>query len=236
MTRLRHRSVEPEWMDGEDVSPAEFAACIEDLARVNTMTLARPPTLAFIDRAVREAPDGSPVTIVDVGFGAGDMLRAVARRLARAGQDARLIGYDINPRSEPVAQRLTPAHLNIEHRTGNAYDIGQDEPVDLIISSLVTHHMTDAEIVRFLTWSEGKARLGWFVNDLHRHWFPFHGFRLLSAVMRWHPFVRHDGPLSIARSFRRADWQALLEQAGLERKARIRWRFPFRYCVERRKW
>lgn len=236
MIGLRHRSTELEWMDGEDVSPAEFAACIEDLARVNSVTLARPPTLAFIDRAVRKARGGSPLTIVDVGFGAGDMLRAVARHLARAGQDARLIGYDINPRSEPVARRLTPAHLEIEYRTGNAFDIGPDEPVDLIISSLVTHHMTDAEIVRFLTWSEGKARFGWFVNDLHRHWIPLYGFRLLSAAMRWHPFVRHDGPLSIARSFRRADWQALLQQAGLAGKARIRWRFPFRYCVERTKW
>lgn len=223
-------------MDGEDVSATEFAACIEDLARVNTVTLARPPTLAFIDRAARKAPGHSPLTIVDVGFGAGDMLRAVARRLARAGRSARLIGYDVNPRSEPVARRLTPAHLDIGYRTGNAFAIGQDESVDLVISSLVTHHMTDAEIVRFLTWSEGKARLGWFVNDLHRHWIPWCGFRLLSAAMRWHPFVRHDGPLSIERSFRRADWQALLKQAGLADKARIRWRFPFRYCVERTKW
>ncbi len=231
-----HRSTEPEWMDGEDVSAVEFAACIEDLARVNTVTMARPPTLAFVDRAFRAAPEGTVLTIVDVGFGAGDMLRAVARRLAASGRCARLIGYDINPRSAPVAQRLSPGHLDIDYRTGNAFAIGQDEPVDLVISSLVTHHMTDAEIVRFLTWMEDKARLGWFVNDLHRHWFPFHGFRLLSAVMRWHPFVRHDGPLSIARSFRRADWQALLETAGLAGKVRIRWRFPFRYCVERTKW
>lgn len=223
-------------MDGEDVSAAEFAACIEDLARVNTVTLARPPTLAFIDRAVRGTAKETMVTIVDVGFGAGDMLRAVARRLPGSGRTARLIGYDINPRSAPVAQRLTPAQLGIEFRTGNAFAIGEEETVDLVISSLVTHHMTDAEIVRFLRWMESRSRLGWFVNDLHRHWFPFHGFRLLAAVMRWHPFVRHDGPLSIARSFRREDWQALLEQAGLADKARIRWRFPFRYCVERTKW
>ena len=236
MTRLRHRSTEPEWMDGEDVSAAEFAACVEDLARVNTVTMARPPTLAFVDRAVRAAPEGAVLTIVDVGFGAGDMLRAVARHLSGSGRTARLIGYDINPRSEPVARRLTPAHLGIDFRTGNAFDIGQEEPVDLVISSLVTHHMTDTEIVQFHGWMENRARLGWFVNDLHRHWFSFHGFRLLSAVMRWHPFVRHDGPLSIARSFRRADWQVLLEQAGLVGKARVRWRFPFRYCVERTKW
>lgn len=235
MISLRSRSAEAEWMDGEDVSAAEFAACMKDLATVNSVTLARPPTLAFVDRAVRTVPEGAVLTIVDVGFGAGDMLRAVARRLAARGWKARLIGYDINPRSEAAARALTPTAFDIEYRTGDALAMPGEEPVDLVISSLVTHHMTDAEVVRFLAWMESRARLGWFVNDLHRHWFSYYGFRLLSAVTRRHPIVRHDGPLSIARSFRRSDWQALLDQAGLSGKARIRWRFPFRYCVERMK-
>jgi hypothetical protein len=96
--------------------------------------------------------------------------------------------------------------------------------------------MDDAEIVRFLTWMEARARLGWFVNDLHRHWLPYHGFRLLAGAMRWHHFVRHDGLLSIARAFRRDEWEALLQAAGVGSVARVHWRFPFRYCIERAKW
>jgi hypothetical protein len=38
-----------------------------------------------------------------------------------------------------------------------------------------------------------------------------------------------DGQISIARGFRRAEWELLLTQAGI--KAEIRWHFPFRYCV-----
>jgi SAM-dependent methyltransferase len=220
-------------MDGEGVSQQEFAACIEDLARVNTWTLGRGPTLAFIRRALKgRAESGAPV-IIDVGYGAGDMLRAIARRLAREGRSARLVGFDINPRSEPVARRLSPADLKIDFRTGDALAIPAHEPVDIVISSLVTHHMEDDEIVRFLQWMESRAGLGWFVNDLHRHWLSYHGFRVLAAAMRWHPFVRHDGPLSIARAFRREDWDRLLKAAGLAGKARVRWKFPFRYCVER---
>lgn len=236
MTSFRHRSREPEWMDGEDVSLQQFAACIEDLAQVNTLTLARLPTLAFIDRTLKASPDNRTLTIVDVGYGAGDMLRAVARLMARRKQRARLIGFDINPRSEPVARRLTPASMRIDFRTGNALAMAEEEPIDIVISSLVTHHMEDEEIVRFLTWMEARAKLGWFVNDLHRHRFAYHGFRLLATTMRWHPFVRHDGPLSIARAFRREDWQVLLGSAALAGKARLRWKFPFRYCVERAKW
>ncbi len=223
-------------MDGEAVTAQEFAACIEDLAQVNTVTLARPPTLAFLDRAFAATPPARTLTVVDVGYGAGDMLRALARHGRKRGRSLRLIGFDINPRSEPVARRLTPPDLAIDFRTGDAFAMAADEPVDLVVSSLVTHHMDDAGIVAFLQWMERKAALGWFVNDLHRHWFAYHGFSLLAGAVRWHPFVRHDGPLSIARAFRREDWALLLAAAGLEDRAEVHWRFPFRYCVERRKW
>lgn len=223
-------------MDGDDVSQKEFAACIEDLARVNTLTLAHRPTLAFIDKALQAMPSGRPAAIVDVGFGAGDMLIAIEGLLKRQGRPARLVGFDINPRSEPVARRLAGPGSAIDFRTGDAFAWPDDEPIDIVISSLVTHHMEDAEIVRFLAWMEERASLGWLVNDLHRHWFPYYGFRLLAEAMRWHAFVRHDGPLSIARAFRGDDWRELLEAACLADGPKVRWWFPFRYCIERAKW
>ena len=175
---------------------------------------------------------GRPLTILDVGFGAGDMLRALARRF---GARVRLIGIDLNPRSEPVARAMTPPEFAIDYRTGDAYALAESEPMDLVISSLVTHHMGDTELQGFLGWMEARSRLGWLVNDLQRHWLPYHGFGALAAAMRWHPFVRHDGPLSIARAFTRADWEQRLGEAGIA-DARIAAWFPFRMCVERRKW
>jgi hypothetical protein len=50
--------------------------------------------------------------------------------------------------------------------------------------------------------------------------------------MQWHRFVRHDGPISIRRSFAPADWRAYLARAGVE-GASIRRRFPFRLCVSK---
>ena len=97
----------------------------------------------------------------------------------------------------------------------------------------------------FELWAQGKLTREQtaFYRTQHYHfvgeflnWLAYQGFRLLSALMHWHPFVRHDGPLSIARAFRREDWERLLTAAGLEGTARVRWRFPFRYCVERTKW
>lgn len=236
MIDLRTRSAEAEYMDGDDVSPEEFAACLKDLARVNVVTLARRPTLAFIDCALQATASDRAVTVMDVGFGEGDMLRAVARLARRRGRPVRLVGVDLNPRSEAVARAVTPADMPIAYWTGDYGDWAPGDPVDIVISSIVAHHMTQDEIVRFLQWMEARAQLGWLVNDLHRHWFPYYGFALLATVMRWHPFVRHDGPVSIARAFTRRDWAALLALAGAPTDTVVQWWFPFRYCVARARW
>lgn len=233
MNGFAMRSTRAELMDDDDLPPETFAAVLADLARVNTVTRARPPTLAFVARALRGVPRDAPVTILDVGFGDGDMLRALAARF-RDRPRLRLIGYDINPRSAPAASVRTPIGLPIEYHTGDALAIGPEQRVDIIVSSLVTHHMSDDEVARFLGWMEARAIRGWFVNDLHRHTVARHGFRLLAAVARWHPIVRHDGAVSVARGFTRADWSRLIARAGLDAATiRLRWHMPFRWCVGR---
>ncbi len=236
MIDLTSRSNDPELMDGEDVSQAEYTACMQDLAVVNIVTLARRPTLRFIDGAFRATPNHQTLTIMDVGFGAGDMLRAIDRLAAKRGRSVRLVGVDLNPRSEQAARQGTPDQSAIEYRTGDYATWPLDDQIDMVVSSLVTHHMSEGEILAFLKWMEERARLGWLVNDLHRHRVPYYGFLALACAMRWHSFVRHDGPLSIARAFKRNEWQVLLESAGIGNDAEIAWWTPFRLCVERKKW
>ena len=45
--------------------------------------------------------------------------------------------------------------------------------------------------------------------------FPYHLFGWLARALRLHPFVQHDGPVSIARAFQPADWRELCARAGL---------------------
>jgi len=232
MTDFRRRSPQPEWMDTESVSAEDFAQCLADLAVVNTVTLARPPTIAFMRRVARGMTAGTRLSVLDVGFGEGDMLRRIHRWGTRRGLRMELSGVDLNPWSTAAAEAATPAAMGIRYLTSDLFDLPPGE-TDVVVSSLFTHHLTDAQVVDFLVWMEARARRGWFVNDLHRHPVAFHGFRLLSGAAGWHRFVQHDGPISVARSFRRRDWDALLRRAGLASKATVRWHMPFRLCVSR---
>ena len=216
-------------MDAPGIDQADLARCLDDLAVVNSATLARPPTVGFVRRAARGR---TALSVLDVGFGQGDMLRRVGRWGRRRGVTLRLSGVDLSPASKVAAEAATPEWMGIEYRTGDVFDEAPGR-VDVIVSSLFTHHLSDAEVVLFLQWMERTARVGWFVNDLHRHPLAYHGFRALSGLAGWHPMVRHDGPVSVTRAFTRRDWVRLLEEAGLQ--ARVRWHLPFRYCVGRLK-
>lgn len=216
-------------MDAPDLDPDVYSAVLADLARVNRLTLARRPTLGFLARALK---DRSHFRLLDVGFGDGDMLRSIARWARRRGIVADLVGIDLNPGSAPAAEAHTPADMAIDWRTGDYADLaGKD--FDLIVSSLVAHHMTHEQLVAFLRFMTREARIGWLINDLHRHRLAALGFPLLARVMRWHEIVAHDGALSIARSYRPAEWPPILAEAGIApREARVFRAFPFRLCVE----
>jgi trans-aconitate methyltransferase len=216
------RSLAEEQMDAPDLPADTYAAVVNDLARVNRLTLAARPTVSFVKRAAR----GRSFRLLDVGFGQGDMLRAIARRFP----EGELVGVDLNPRCEPAARAATPAGLNIRYLTGDYAELA-GEPWDLIVSSLVAHHMTHDQLIAFLRFMEAHARMGWLVNDLRRHRLPHLGFPLLARLMGWHRMVREDGTLSIARSYTPAEWPPILGEAGVE--ARAYRAFPFRLCVER---
>ncbi len=225
---LASRAIAEELMDADDLDAATYADVVHDLARVNTLTLARRPTLKFLDQISRRG-EAKTLRILDVGFGDGDMLRAIASWATKRGQPVELVGIDLNPRSALAAREATPATINIDYRTGDYADLA-GQSWDIVLSSLVAHHMTHDQLVAFLRFMENESAGGWFVNDLHRHGFAYLGFPLLATLMRWHRIVRHDGQLSIARSYRPDEWVPILAEAGIEGAFVCRV-FPFRLCV-----
>jgi 2-polyprenyl-3-methyl-5-hydroxy-6-metoxy-1,4-benzoquinol methylase len=217
-----------ELMDDPALDAGSYRAVLHDLAKANRVTLAYRPTLDFLARAL--GPRKS-LRLLDVGFGDGDMLRRIARWARPRGIEARLTGIDLNPRSKAAAEAVPSPGGAIEYLSGD-YNSLAGGGFDCVVSSLVAHHMSEAELGAFLRFMEAEAARGWFVNDLHRHGFAYATWPLLASAMGWHRIVRLDGHTSIARSFRADEWHALLAREGIT-EASVRRYFPFRLCVER---
>lgn len=226
---LAERSLREEQMDSPQLDAATYARVLSDLARVNRWTLTARPVLRYLARAVGRR---KAFSLLDVGFGHGDVLRAIARWAERRSVEARLVGVDLNPASAAIARAATPAAGGIDYRTGDYRH--QPERFDFIISSQVAHHMTPEQLRAFLGHMEREAAAGWLLVDLHRHGFAHKGFPLLARLMGVHRIVREDGQLSIARAFRPGEWPPVLAHAGMPlADLRIERVFPFRIVVER---
>jgi SAM-dependent methyltransferase len=229
---LRRRSDAAEHMDTDCVDFDDYRHCLSDLTRVNLVTLTHRPALVWL---ARETAGLTSFSLLDVGCGHGDLLRRIRRWADRRGIEARLIGLDLNPWATRAAREATPPAARIDYMTGDVFAFTPDPPTDFIVSSQFAHHLTDEGVAAFIRWQEAHARRGWFIGDLHRHWFAYYGFPLLARVARWHRFVRMDGQVSIARAFTSPEWRVLLAAAGLTvADAEVTWHVPFRLCVARR--
>lgn len=222
-----------ELMDGP-CSYEELRACLRSLSRFNQVSGSYAPTFDFLNRAMdSRAPDAGPVCILDLGCGYGDMLREMERWASARGLRVHLLGVDLNPNAIRAAREATPRTSNIQFLAGDATLLPEAQDADLIVSSLVMHHIPDPGIIRLMEWMERTARRGWFISDIHRMPVPY---RLFSVLMRgpwWHRFIRVDGLASIRRGFRDEDWMRMAEAAGVAPQIVLRHYRPARLCVER---
>ena len=236
MPDFSKRGTAPELMDIEETTFEDFRACLEQLVQVNGVFFPYLPTMSFFNR-LRKAGRlniGRPVSIVDIGSGYGDMLRHIDRWAQKHGIKVDLQGVDMNPWSARASQEVTPPDRPIRWISQDLFDYKPDGGIDIVISSLFTHHLPDPQLARFVAWMEDHARIGWFVNDLQRHAIPYYALKAGFWLTRRHRFVQHDGPVSVANAFKRDDWLRTFDAAGLQRaKASVETWIPFRLCVSR---
>jgi 2-polyprenyl-3-methyl-5-hydroxy-6-metoxy-1,4-benzoquinol methylase len=221
----------PELMDG-DCSYDDFRDCLRSLEQVNRLLMGYRATLAWLEQLSRTGR--GPLHIVDVGFGGGDLLRRIARWACHRRLSVQLTGIDRNPYAARVAAESTPKELGITWLTCDALDFRPRERIDIVVSSLMEHHLENEEIIRQLRWMEAAAQTGWFINDLERTKWACRSFEWVAAALGWHRFVRLDGPVSFRRAFRKDDWVKLLATAEIPLQAvTIERSWPGRLCVGR---
>ena len=233
MPDFSRRSQMAEWLDTAAPGRRERAAYLESLAWFNGLMLGHRPILSWLKRAARGARE--PLTLMDVGCGHGDLLRAIRRWSRAGGVPLRLIGVDVEPETIAIAQEATAADDAIEYLAADVFNLRPAVRIDLVVSSLLVHHFTDERILVFLRWMEATVQRGWLICDLERRPVPYHAIGIAGRLAGVHPMVIKDGRISVTRALARAEWEPAVAAAGLDSESvRLSW-FLYRLAISRLK-
>ena len=104
------------------------------------------------------------------------------------------------------------------------------EKADITMNSLFCHHFENDKLVILIQRMNELASRYVIINDLDRHWFAYHSIRLLTKLFSKSYLVKYDGPLSVARSLKRKEWESILLSAGIT-NYRIRWMWAWRWQI-----
>lgn len=228
--RFKRRSYELEYIDTGNYTAAEYEDCIGELQLVNRW-MGDAHTLKstlFKEVALEQLKEFS---VLDVGAGSGELLRVTATWARETGRTVRAVGLELNERSAESILEESLEFPEISSVRGDALSLPfADADFDYVICSLFTHHFGNEQVVQILREMSRVARRQIIVIDLHRHPIAYLLYTTLGRLVLKNRLLRHDGALSILRSFKADELFELAKRAGL-REAWVERHFPFRLAL-----
>lgn len=203
-----------ELLDDPAAEPTAVRESLRNIARANRWFGGCDAVRIGLHRALAAAaPDPrTPLTLLDVGTGAGDLPQMAVAWAAQRGFRLRAFGMERHPAAARLAQQGGLATFIGDAAT---LPLG-NRSVDLILVSQLLHHFAPASIVHLLRECNRVARIGVIVADLRRSRLAAFGWRLTGPLLRFDRHTVADGVTSLHRGFTLRSLRALLNAAGID--------------------
>lgn len=222
-----HRSNAPEMMDDFAMEGEILRDALDKIAKINQLLGGNKITIDGVKLLLKNKPKQTPIRIIDIGCGNGDMLRALADYGIKNELNFLLIGIDANNFTIQHAQKLSLNYTNISFECKDIFENLTTE-CDIMLCTLTLHHFKDSEIIHLLSNIMQQAKVGIVINDLHRSALAYYLFKALCFVFNLNDMSREDGLVSILRGFKKEDLMTYTK--ALEAKSFIiKWKWAFRY-------
>src|ERR1051326_2290339 len=210
------RSYQRELLDRDDIPFEDIKQNMKELEFINARLGGHKITLhavrAMISKVSKQAgPNHEVISILEIGCGGGDNLRVIKNDCERKNIKIELAGVDINPHCIEFA-KSRKENEGIVFYTSDYKLLRLEQKPDIIFSSLFFHHFGDLEVVAIMKWMSANSRVGFFINDLHRHPFAYYSIKWLTKLFSKSYLVKHDAPLSVLRGFKRNELEMYMAQ------------------------
>ena len=227
---LQTRSLETEEMDNLNLSGEVLHQTLNGLSVINRLLGNTNTTFKAVKTAILNS--ARPLTIIDLGCGGGDNLRAIANWSYKNNYPVELIGIDGNENILNYARSKNKKGFSIDYLQADILALSyQLPPCDLLISSHFIYHFSDEELVRFLKISKDQISTKIIFSELRRSRMAYLLFKFGNIFLPFSKMIKEDRFKAIRRSFKKEELETIIKKAGFER-FKIRRKFAFRWQVE----
>ena len=225
------RSAQTELLDKDDIPFEDIKQNMKELDFINRWLGGHSITISGIKKILSASKTtGKSIHICEAGCGGGDNLTAIDKWCAKNNIAVHLTGIDKKKECIDFAKEKTPdtkytwivsdyTEVNFSH-----------QKPDIIFSSLFCHHFSDDALVQMMQWMHNNCNLGFFVNDLHRHFLAYYSIKWLTKLLSNSYLVKNDAPLSVPRGFKRKEWETIMQRAGIKSNS-VEWKWAFRWLI-----
>ena len=222
-----NRSYKKELLDGNDIPFADIRQNMKELDFINTHLGGHAITIKGFKQLTQNKKE---IKVCEIGCGGGDNLLAIYNWCHKNNIIVQLTGIDYNKDCISVARSQLPVQ-DTQFITADYKAVNFDnEKPDIIFSSLFCHHFTNEEIIYMLGWMHENAGIGFFINDLHRHFLAYYSIKILTGLFSKSYLVKNDAPLSVQRGLIKKEWEGLLKQSVPDNYS-IEWKWAFRWLI-----
>ncbi len=229
MINLSARSHQKELLDNDAIPFADIQQNMIELNTINTLLGGHSITISGLQKIISCGGMPKKISICEIGCGGGDNLLALQHWCAKQQIDATFTGIDIQAACIEFAKEHSK-NLSANWIVADYADVKFIQPPDIIFSSLFCHHFSSAQLIEMLQWMKKNAAKGFFINDLHRHPLAYYSIKIITRIFSGSYLVKNDAPLSVARAFKKNDWQELFLKSGIQ-KYTVQWKWAFRYLI-----
>ncbi len=227
MPNLYQRSLEKEILDGKDIPFEEIALNMQELNTINSLLGGHAISLHGFKVLLKNR---TKISVCEIGCGGGDNLLVILNYCQNKGIDVTLIGIDLNEACIQFSQNNNKLKPYTQFISSDYSLVNFNEKPDIIFSSLFCHHFNDQELVNQLQWMQQNSKLGFFINDLQRHKLAYYAIKWLTQLFSKSKLVKNDAPLSVARGFKKSEWEYLFDLSNLKTIS-INWKWAFRFLI-----
>lgn len=225
--QLKQRSNKKELLDSNDIPFNDIVTNMKELNFINTWLGGHKISKEGLKQL---AGNNKALTVCEIGCGGGDNLVALNQWCKQKNIRAKFIGIDLKEPCIALGKTRKPLLKNTTWIVNDYRNVVFDHKPDVIFSSLFCHHFTNGQLMEQLLWLQQNSTIGFFINDLERNPLAYYLIKILTFIFSSSYLVKNDAPLSVARGFKKREWQSLFQSVNLL-QFRVEWKWAFRHLI-----